>query len=83
MTDGQQAFLIEVHVTASENRELALESRETNLSLSVGDVSRDGTTDLVVEQAFTQTCSDLAKLPTRIFPGSGERGLFVVDGISD
>jgi hypothetical protein len=52
--DGQQGFRIELHVTAGENQKLSFTSSETALSLSVLDVNRDGTPDLVVEQTFTR-----------------------------
>jgi hypothetical protein len=51
--EGEQAFRVELHVTAGQNQELTFASSETALSLSVLDVNHDGTPDIVVEQAFT------------------------------
>jgi len=50
---GRPGFRIELHVTAGVNRELTFESNETALSISVRDLNRDGTPDIVVEQIFT------------------------------
>jgi len=50
---SRPGFRIELHVTAGVNSELAFDSNETALSISVRDVNRDGTPDIVVEQVFT------------------------------
>ena len=52
--NGPHAFRIELHLTSGENQKLSFTSSETALNLSVLDVNRDGTPDLVVEQTFTR-----------------------------
>lgn len=51
--DGQRMFRIELHVSASENRNLLFASNDPSLAISALDVNSDGMPDLVVEQAFT------------------------------
>lgn len=51
--DGQRMFRIELHESASENRNLLFASNDPSLAISALDVNRDGMPDLVIEQAFT------------------------------
>ena len=50
---SRNSFRVEVHLSARNNTELTFESTEDALSIAALDVNHDGTTDLVVEQAFT------------------------------
>jgi hypothetical protein len=52
--EGLQAFRIELYVTHGKSQKLSFTSSAAALSLSVLDVNRDGTPDLVVEQTFTR-----------------------------
>jgi hypothetical protein len=50
---GQRVFRVELHFSSAENRNLTLVSNDAALVLSALDVNRDGTPDLIVEEAFT------------------------------
>lgn len=53
-TDGHKTFRIEFHTTAHENTEVIFGSNESELTISVLDVNRDGAPDIVLRQAVTQ-----------------------------
>jgi hypothetical protein len=51
--NGQQAFRIELHLTAGRNATINFSTAETKLSIAALDVNRDGAPDIVVEKALT------------------------------
>jgi hypothetical protein len=53
MIGGQKMYRVELHLSASQNRDLLFAASDPALTISAQDVNRDGMTDLVVEQAFT------------------------------
>jgi hypothetical protein len=51
--DGRRTFRIALHLSAEPNHDLTFISDEHDVSISILDVNRDGTPDIVVEEAFT------------------------------
>ena len=50
---GQKMFRVQLHLSAVENSDLLFAASDPALTISAQDVNRDGTPDLVVEQALT------------------------------
>lgn len=50
---GQKMYRVQLHLSAGEDSELLFAASDPALSISAQDVNRDGTPDLVVEQALT------------------------------
>jgi hypothetical protein len=50
---SRNSFRIEVHLSASNNAELAFESSESALSITAWDINKDGATDVILEQPLT------------------------------
>lgn len=50
---GQKMYRVELHLSAGENSDLLFAASDPALTISALDVNKDGSPDLVVEQAFT------------------------------
>src|SRR5262249_28357050 len=46
---GRNAFRIELHLSGGASSELTFESADTSLAITVSDVNKDGSTDVIVE----------------------------------
>jgi hypothetical protein len=51
--NGEKAYRIEIHLTATQNHEIVFSSPEAQVSIATLDVNHDGNPDLVVEKAFS------------------------------